>query len=182
MCDSLFYEMRTEKPMQMSRQSMELLKDIQLAPYIQLGTGLIQKNRRAGGNMFRHQIQTLSILIDYGYIDPVLLKASVVHDVIEDLPDFDQSLMLNCDEDGEDVLALVLEVSKRKGETKDEFLKRIVYQGSPKAKVLKCADRISNMIELGFVTSLNSLQRRAMRQRLLFCLWLWLLTTICFRN
>ena len=153
MHDSIIYKMRTEKPSQMSKESMELLKDIQLAPYIQLSTGLIQKNRRAGGNMFRHQVQTLGILIDYGYIDPVLLKASVVHDVIEDLPDFDQNLMLNCDEDGKDVLKLVLEVTKRVGETKNDFLKRIVCQGSPNAKILKCADRISNMIELGFVTS-----------------------------
>ncbi len=138
---------------------MEILSNIKLAPYIQLSTGLIKKNRRSGGNMFRHQIQTLSILIDYNYIDPVLLKASVVHDVIEDLPDFDQNLILNCDEDGKEVLDLVLEVTKRQGESKGDFLKRIITNGSPKAKILKCADRISNMIELGFVTAPDFIKR-----------------------
>ncbi len=153
------YEMRTEKSDQMTRQNMEILSNIKLAPYIQLSTGLIKKNRRSGGNMFRHQIQTLSILIDYNYIDPVLLKASVVHDVIEDLPDFDQNLILNCDEDGKEVLDLVLEVTKRQGESKGDFLKRIITNGSPKAKILKCADRISNMIELGFVTAPDFIKR-----------------------
>ena len=43
--------------------------------------------------------------------------------------------------------------TRRKEETKAEFLKRILVNGSHKAKVLKCADRISNMISLGFVTS-----------------------------
>ena len=79
------YEMKTEKPEKMGNKEAQELKNIVLAPYMQLATGLIGKARHAGGNMFRHQMDTLAILIDYGYIDSVLLKASVVHDTVEDI-------------------------------------------------------------------------------------------------
>ena len=153
------YEMATEKPEKMDTDRMLQLSNISFAPYIQLSTMLIGKQRHAGGNMFRHQIDTMGILMDYGYIDSVLLKASVVHDTVEDIPDFDENLILNADSDGKDVLSLVLEVTKREGEKKDEFLKRIINFGSQKAKLLKCADRISNMISLGFVTDSKFIER-----------------------
>lgn len=153
------YEMATEKPSTMDTDRMLQLSNIAFAPYIQLSTMLIGKQRHAGGNMFRHQIDTMGILMDYGYIDSVLLKASVVHDTVEDIPDFDENLILNADTDGKDVLSLVLEVTKRQGEKKDDFLKRIINFGSQKAKLLKCADRISNMISLGFVTDAKFIER-----------------------
>ena len=153
------YEMATEKPEKMDTDRMLQLSNISFAPYIQLSTMLIGKQRHAGGNMFRHQIDTMGILMDYGYIDSVLLKASVVHDTVEDIPDFDENLILNADSDGKDVLSLVLEVTKREGEKKDEFLKRIINYGSQKAKLLKCTDRISNMISLGFVTDSKFIER-----------------------
>ncbi len=153
------YEMATEKPSSMDTDRMLQLSNISFAPYIQLSTMLIGKQRHAGGNMFRHQIDTMGILMDYGYIDSVLLKASVVHDTVEDIPDFDENLIINADADGKDVLTLVLEVTKRSGEKKDEFLKRIINFGSQKAKLLKCADRISNMISLGFVTDAKFIER-----------------------
>ena len=153
------YEMATEKPEKMDTDRMFQLSNISFAPYIQLSTMLIGKQRHAGGNMFRHQIDTMGILMDYGYIDSVLLKASVVHDTVEDIPDFDENLILNADSDGKDVLSLVLEVTKREGEKKDDFLKRIINFGSQKAKLLKCADRISNMISLGFVTDAKFIER-----------------------
>lgn len=153
------YDMKTEKPMLMDKQQMLALDGISLAPYMQLATALIGKGRRAGGNMFRHQMDTLAILLDYGYIDAVLLKASVIHDCVEDIPGYDQDLIRTRDKDGEAVLNLVLEVSKREGEEKKQFLKRIIDTGSQKAKILKCADRISNMISLGFVTDEKFIER-----------------------
>jgi len=33
--------------------------------------------------MFRHQMSTLAILLDYKFADPVLLKAAVIHDLFE---------------------------------------------------------------------------------------------------
>ncbi len=153
------YVMATEKPLQMDTEHMLQLKGISLAPYMQLSTALIGKARFAGGNMFRHQMDTMGILIDYGYIDSVLLKAACVHDLVEDVPDYDVNLIRNADEEGEEVLKLVLEVTKQKGQLKGDYLRGIIKNGSHKAKVLKCADRISNMISLGFVTSAEFIER-----------------------
>ena len=153
------YEMQVNKPEYMDKKSMLQLNNMSLAPYMQLATELIGKARHAGGNMFRHQIDTLGILIDYGYIDSVLLKASVVHDTIEDIKGFDHNRIIQVDEDGPDVYKLVLEVTRREGEEKKDFLRRIIDEGSQKAKVLKCADRISNMISLGFVTDPKFIER-----------------------
>ncbi len=138
---------------------MLVLKGIYLAPYMQIATLLIGKQRHAGGNMFRHQIDTLGILIDYGYIDSVLLKAACIHDVIEDIPDFNCNQILEIDSESGQVYDLVMEVTKQEGQPKNEYLKRIIEKGSHKAKVLKCADRISNMISLGFVTNPEFIER-----------------------
>jgi GTP pyrophosphokinase len=163
MCKEVFmgksFTMATEKPSQMDNEHMLQLKGISLAPYMQLSTALIGKARFAGGNMFRHQMDTMGILIDYGYIDSVLLKAACIHDVVEDIPGYDQSLIINADEEGEEVLRLVLEVTKRKGQLKPDYLRGIIEHGSHKAKLVKCADRISNMISLGFVTSSEFIER-----------------------
>ena len=135
----------------MTIEEMIHLHGTHLAPYIQLATALIGKTRHAGGNMFRHQLDTMAILLDYGYIDSVLLKAAIVHDVIEDIPDFNHNLLLSVDYESPSVYNLVLEVSRMIGETKVQFLRRIASNGSTRAKILKVADRISNMISLGFV-------------------------------
>lgn len=156
---ALKYEMRTEKPEKMGEKEAQELKHIILAPYMQIATGLIGKARHAGGNMFRHQMDTLAILIDYGYIDSILLKASVVHDTIEDIPGFNPDTIKNVDNDGPEVLKLVLEVTRREDESKKAFLQRIINEGSQKAKILKCADRISNMISLGYVTDPHFIER-----------------------
>ncbi|MDR0383144.1 MAG: hypothetical protein LBH50_04075 [Spirochaetaceae bacterium] len=137
----------------MTNEKMWRLNEIFLAPYMQLATALIGKSREGGGNMFRHQIDTMTILIDYGYIEPVLLKSSIVHDLFEDAPDFNRNRLLSVDYDSPAVYELVLEVSRNGEETKAEFLTRIFEQGSRNARLLKSADRISNMVSLGFVNN-----------------------------
>ena len=109
--------------------------------------------------MFRHQMDTLGILIDYGYTDSVLLKASVIHDLLEDIPSQDVNQILSIDFESYEVYKLVLEVSCRETETKGEFLTRVRQTGSHNAKVLKCADRISNMISLGLVMDAEFVKR-----------------------
>jgi len=143
----------------MDKDDMLRLKRMHLAPYMQLATALIGNLRRSGGNMFRHQLDTMAILIDYGYIDSILLKASVIHDLVEDVPGFDRNLILEIDEESAEVLKLVLEVTRRPIETKAEFLTRIREFGSDKSRVLKSADRISNMISLGYVTDVEFVKR-----------------------
>jgi GTP pyrophosphokinase len=137
------------------------LGGITMAPYIVKGMALIGVKRRAGSNMFRHQISTMAILLDYKIIDPVTLKAAVIHDLFEDaadLPGVTEHEITEIDSDGAAVYALVMEVTIRtvggKKEPKADYLLRIMQHGSERAKVLKLADRISNLTALGFVTDL----------------------------
>ncbi|MCL1929276.1 MAG: hypothetical protein FWG07_10865 [Treponema sp.] len=143
----------------MTSHEMMLLKGTYLAPYMQLATLLIGKTREGGGNMFRHQFDTMATLVDYNYIESVLLKASLVHDVIEDVPEFNHNLLLSIDFESPAVYDLILQVTRNPGETKAEFLTRIKESGSKNAKILKCADRISNMIALGFVINTEFISR-----------------------
>lgn len=124
-------------------------------PYLLYSLHLAAKPRRGGGNMFRHQMETLAILLEYGYTEPVLLKAALIHDLLEDSKQVDHHAydeIATIDEDGAEVLALVHEVSRRivlgEEEPKSEFLLRIMLQGSEQAKILKLADRISNISAL----------------------------------
>ncbi|MEL3905877.1 MAG: hypothetical protein P1P65_02430 [Treponema sp.] len=143
----------------MEQHEVQLLKGIYLAPYIHLATYLRGKARHAGGNMFRHQLDTMATLVDYGYIDSVLLKAAIVHDIIEDVPGFNVNELLSIDSDAGAVYELVMEVTRRSGVSKPEYLRHIAQHGSHKAKILKCADRISNMISLGFVNKPEFIRR-----------------------
>lgn len=118
-----------------------------LGPYLRLALLLRDKPRLGGGNMFRHQVDTLGILLDYGHTDPVLLRAAVIHDLLEDLPGFDPARIRALPQGGE-VLALVQEVSRQQGETKQAFLSRIRAEGSARARILKVADRLSNLTAL----------------------------------
>lgn len=125
------------------------LKNLVLAPYILKATALIGVSRKCGGNQFRHQFATLGILLDYKYFnDPVLLKASLIHDLVEDYGEPHLDEIRAIDEDGNDVVNLILEVSKDEHEEKDVYLRRLLVSGSKRAKILKCADRISNLIDL----------------------------------
>jgi GTP pyrophosphokinase len=139
---------------------------ITLAPYIVKAMALIGVRRRAGSNMFRHQISTMAILLDYKIIDPVLLKAAVIHDLFEDapgLPGVSQREITEIDSDGPAVYDLVMEVTIRVfdgvKEPKSEYLLRIMRDGSERAKILKLADRISNLTALGFVHDVEFVKR-----------------------
>ncbi|WP_059370726.1 hypothetical protein, partial [Treponema endosymbiont of Eucomonympha sp.] len=93
------------------------------------------------------------------YIECVLLKPAIIHDGTEDIPDYDHNRILEIDSDSGWVYDLVMEVTKRGGQLKSEYLRGIIEHGSSNAKVLECADRISNMISMGFVTSPEFIER-----------------------
>jgi len=125
------------------------LRSLVLAPYIIKATALIGNARYVGGNQFRHAFATLGILLDYKYFsNPVLLKASLVHDLFEDIPSTDKSILRHLDSDGHMVTDLVLEVTKNENESKASYLKRLLETGSSNAKILKVADRISNLTDI----------------------------------
>ena len=137
-----------------------------LAPYIVKAMALIDLPRKAGSNMFRHQMSTMAILLDYKNDDPVLLKASVIHDLFEELGDkswVTRESIISIDADEPAVYDLVMEVTIREEdgvrEAKSEYLRRIMLTGSDRAKKLKLADRISNLITLGFVTERAFVER-----------------------
>ena len=135
---------------------LNTLKNLVLAPYILKATALISVGRKVGGNQFRHSFATLGILLDYKYFnDAVLLKASLLHDLLEDLPETEVEEIRKIDHDGKRVVNLVLEVTKRIDETKSQYLQRVLEQGSTNAKILKCADRISNLTDLHLDTHAN---------------------------
>jgi GTP pyrophosphokinase len=133
------------------------LRGLTLAPYIVKAMALIGVRRRAGSNMFRHQLDTMSILLDYKIVDPVLLKASVIHDLFENaatLPGVSEDEITRIDADGPAVYSLVMEVTRRVNggkEPKSDYLTRIMRDGSRRAQILKLADRISNLTALGYV-------------------------------
>jgi (p)ppGpp synthase/HD superfamily hydrolase len=134
------------------------LGEMKLAPYIVKAMALIGVQRLGGSNMFRHQISTLGILLDYKVIDPVILKAAIIHDLFEDaagMPGVSEKEITAIDEDGPRVFELVMELTIRTingvREPKSAYLVRIMEHGSARARLLKLADRISNLTALGFV-------------------------------
>lgn len=132
-----------------NESNLDELRDITITPYIQLATPLITVPRKIGGNMFRHQMATLTILIDYKFTDSVMLKASVIHDLLEDVPETPIDKIIEADFEGREVLKVVLELTKDPAkETKIEYLKRLHKNGSYRAKVIKLADRISNITDI----------------------------------
>ena len=144
----------------MDDQTRRNLADLTLAPYIQKATALIGHSRKVGGNQFRHAMATLAILIDHNEMDPVLLKAAVIHDLLEDVPATNVDELRALDADGPAVVALVLEVT-RKDQSREEYLRDILEHGSRLAKVLKTADRISNLTDLNNdIFSLDYIRRR----------------------
>jgi GTP pyrophosphokinase len=144
----------------------DALAGITLAPYIVKAMALIGVKRRAGSNMFRHQMSTLAILLDYKKVDPVLLKASVIHDLFEaaeGLPGVTRDAIEGIDADGPEVYALVQEMTIRVvdgvREPKSQYLTRVMEAGSERARCLELADRISNVISLGFVNDRAFVER-----------------------
>jgi (p)ppGpp synthase/HD superfamily hydrolase len=136
----------------------QALTRLTVAPYIVKAMALIGVRRRGGSNMFRHQVSTFGILLDYKIVDPVLLKAAMIHDLFEDavaMPGVTQDEISGLDADGPAVYDLVMEVTIRTvngaREPKSDYLLRIMVNGSPRARTLKLADRISNITALGFV-------------------------------
>jgi (p)ppGpp synthase/HD superfamily hydrolase len=149
------------------------LRGLTLAPYIVKAMALIGVKRRSGSNMFRHQLSTMAILFDYKIVDPVLLKAAVIHDLFEDAPDMPgvtEREITGLDADGPAVYDLVMEVTIRivngKREPKTDYLQRIMQDGSRRARILKLADRISNLTALGFVHDRSFVRRYLEETRL----------------
>jgi len=133
----------------MDNNETNALRNTILAPYLQLATALIGKSRRIGGNQFRHVWATVGILIDHKIIEPAILKAGVLHDLKEDAPSqYFPEQIRSIDSDGQRVVELIEELSIRPCEPKSEYLLRVMTTGSREAKLIKMADRISNLTDI----------------------------------
>jgi (p)ppGpp synthase/HD superfamily hydrolase len=133
----------------MENTEMNALRNMELAPWIQKASALIERHRKVGGNQFRHCLATMTILIDYHFIDNVLLKAAIVHDLLEDSSNVSHVELRDLDSDGPAVLDLVLELSRNEStQTKVEYLEKLLNNSSANAKIVKLADRISNLTDL----------------------------------
>ena len=137
--------------MLMSEEKKNTLANMVTAPYMALATMAICRPRKVSGNQFRHMAATRDILIDYGHIDEILHKAALVHDLLEDLDEFDHQLIINCDHDGPEVYKLVMEVTRRMDESKIDYLIRLYNEGSDRACLIKSADRIANLCDVMFL-------------------------------
>ncbi len=133
----------------MENQEMNALRHMELAPWIQKATALIEHHRKVGGNQFRHCLATMTILMDYHFIDSVLLKAAIVHDLLEDSTRVTEYELSIIDADGPEVVQVVKELSRNKQlQTKKEYLEFLLRSGSAQARIVKLADRISNLTDL----------------------------------
>jgi len=112
----------------MEQSNLEELAAVTLTPYIQRATALIGVPRKIGGNQFRHMMATL--------------------DLLEDIPETDQQIILNADVEGSEVLTIVRELTRRPDESKTDYLIRIRDEASFKSKIIKLADRISNLTDI----------------------------------
>ncbi len=96
-----------------------------------------------------HPIEVTEILWSIGGVrDTALLLASILHDTIEDTSATPEEIKANF---GEEVLSLVLEVTDDKSLPKDVRKQRQVETAphkSPRAKMLKIADKISNVQDI----------------------------------
>ena len=132
----------------MNDSEKDKLISMVLASYLQKATTLIGVPRKVGGNQFRHGWATTGVLIDHKFIEPIKLKAALLHDIYEDWPEFDKNEIIYLDSDGFAVHHLIWELTRKPEETKEEYLDRLTKHGSKNARMLKVADRITNLLEL----------------------------------
>jgi (p)ppGpp synthase/HD superfamily hydrolase len=96
---------------------------------------------------FIHPIRICAILRAAGYSefkDREIMIASLFHDLIEDTYITEEIIKRKF---GEKVANIVVELSKKPGQKKLEYLKSL-KDASKEAKIIKMADRIDNLLEI----------------------------------
>lgn len=105
--------------------------------------------KRAHGTPYiEHPLAVARLLWDAGHRDPDLICAAYLHDTIEDGDITRMDLMTRF---GDRVATLVDAMTKRKGETLDEYLDRLYATGGNDAVRLKLADRKHNTSQLNLL-------------------------------
>ncbi len=138
----------------MQEDLIVILRSVSVASYIGLIDSLKRVPRRIGGNAMRHSFAVFGLLLDYEIYDSVTLKTGLCHDLLEDHPDrfwnYEEikKQIYNADEEGPLVLERVEEITIRLGETKEQYLQRLMNTPFERVKLVKGCDRISNFTDL----------------------------------
>ena len=107
-------------------------KDVDATPYI------------------NHPLSLARVLVEEGDVhDPVVLAAAILHDTIEDTRTTEEELI---EQFGKEVAAIVAEVTDNKnlsGATRKELQVEHAPTLSARAKLVKLADKISNVRDIG---------------------------------
>lgn len=108
-----------------------------------------QRRKNASATPYiNHPIDVMDICAQCGIADAEILSAAVLHDVIEDT---DANYEELCERFGERIADMVRECSDDKSLTKVERKKYQIVKSasvSDGAKIIKCADKISNLSSL----------------------------------
>ena len=96
--------------------------------------------RKGGLRYITHPVAVAELLYNKGYSEPYLI-AALFHDLLEDTDAAEEELLQFCTED---VLEAVKLVTKEKGYSQAEYIKRI--KGNPIAFAVKGADRLHNCL------------------------------------
>jgi guanosine-3',5'-bis(diphosphate) 3'-pyrophosphohydrolase len=121
---------------------LELLKAIRFAAYKH------RDQRRKGEEAspyINHPISVAGILAECGVTDPIVLKAAILHDTLEDTDTGSDEL---AEEYGQEVVAVVLEVTDDKSLPKQERKRLQIERASglsTRAKLVKIGDKIDNV-------------------------------------
>ena len=109
------------------------------------------QKRDSGQPYATHPAAVARLLGDHGVADPPVLAAAYLHDVLEDTEVSDSALRA---EFGDEIVGLVKEVTNigppgRTFEQKQTTLLAHAREMSPRAKLIKLADRLHNLSEMG---------------------------------
>lgn len=104
-----------------------------------------RQERRTGGRYFEHPKQVAKILLELGVRDPVIIAAALLHDFLEDTYALDEWGFGRLF--GERALRIV-RLATCKGIEKAEYFAHLADADEPGVWLVKCSDRLHNLITL----------------------------------
>lgn len=91
-----------------------------------------------------HPAAVVAMLESWGVTDPCVLAAAWGHDLLEDTAVSESEIVAAS---SNDVLDCIRELTHRADVSKREYLHRLAVNGSERARIVKCADRLCNTLD-----------------------------------
>ncbi len=101
------------------------------------------QKRKNGVPYIIHPIRVAYRILNHGIKDKEIIVSALLHDVVEDTPITLEEIE---EQFGKEVKEIVDALSKRKGETKKEYIERVKL--NEKAKFIKAYDSFDNLMDL----------------------------------